>query len=62
MNKKMLLAIAAAALLAVATLSACSSDYGTGSSLGKSGVMNYPSTLLNGNAASSSSTSSDSED
>ncbi len=41
MNKKMLLAIAAAALLAVASLSACSSDYGTGSSNGAGGVIDY---------------------
>jgi hypothetical protein len=34
MNKKMLLAVAAAALFAAATLSACSADYGSGSPSG----------------------------
>lgn len=44
MNKKILLALACAALLAVASLSACSSDYGTGDSLGTSGsIIQVPS-------------------
>jgi hypothetical protein len=54
MNKKMLLAIAAAALLAVASLSACSSDFGSGSSMGASGVMTYPAALTSGSTSSSS--------
>ena len=52
MNKKMLLAIAAAALLAVASLSACSRDYGTGSSNGARGVIDYPSAFTGGSSSS----------
>ncbi|MCK9182687.1 MAG: hypothetical protein M0P13_07410 [Fibrobacteraceae bacterium] len=44
MNKKILLALVCAALLAVASLSACSSDKGTGDSLGTSGsIIQVPS-------------------